>query len=136
MKILVTGDREWTDHVTLFNVISSLALLEAHCGNRLTVIHGDYRGADHLADDVAYLVGANRKRYPAKWLVYGYAAGPIRNQQMIDENDDIVLAVGFHNDIHKSGGTKDMLRRCLKHNIPALLYTNDKVFIVTEDLLA
>ena len=62
------------------------------------------------------------EKYPADWTRYGYAAGPIRNQQMLDEGrPSLVLA--FHNDFEHSKGTKDMIDKARKANIPAILYS-------------
>jgi len=131
----MTGDRFWNDPITVYSIVAALSKLEEHFGQKLIVVHGACRGADELADEAAETFGADPKPYPAKWLVYGYGAGPIRNQLMIDDNPDVALVVAFHNDIKKSRGTKDMLKRALTADIPAILYSNDKVFIVTEDLL-
>jgi hypothetical protein len=54
--------------------------------------------------------------YPADWATHKRAAGPIRNQQMLDTGID--LCIGFHPDITKSKGTKDMLTRASKAGIP------------------
>ena len=57
--------------------------------------------------------------FPAKWEM-GRRAGPIRNQQMIDEcRPDLVIA--FHENIIESKGTKDMVNRSMKAGIPTYL---------------
>lgn len=136
MKVLVTGDRNWDDSDRIFTVIGALAALDKSQG-KLEIINGDCpTGADALAIRAAKIFDADHEEYEAKWVIYGRGAGPIRNQLMIDDNPDIVLAVAFHDNIKEPRGTKDMLKRCLDHDIPAILYSKDKVFIVTEDLLS
>lgn len=55
--------------------------------------------------------------FPAHWDIHGRAAGPIRNQQMLDEGlPDMVIA--FHDDIASSKGTKDMISRAEKNSVP------------------
>lgn len=54
--------------------------------------------------------------FPANWSQYGHAAGPIRNQKMLDQNPDLVIA--FHFDLEHSKGTKDMINRAKKACIP------------------
>jgi hypothetical protein len=55
-------------------------------------------------------------RVSAKWEKYGLAAGPIRNQEMLDTyKPDLVVA--FHNDIEHSKGTKDMITRAMNYGI-------------------
>ena len=56
------------------------------------------------------------------WDKYQNAAGPIRNQQMIDEGKpDICLAFPTK----KSRGTWDMVSRCRKHNILVHIYEEE-----------
>jgi len=80
------------------------------------IIHGDCRGADRLAGQAAEQLGLTVRAYPAQWDSHGRAAGPIRNQQMIDEeHPDLVIA--FHDDLTKSKGTRDMLQRAKRSGI-------------------
>lgn len=63
-------------------------------------------GADGLADRAARVLGCDIDVYPADWPRYGKAAGPMRNQQMVDEGKpDVVLA------FPGGRGTADMVRR-------------------------
>lgn len=114
MKIIVTGDREWTSH----EIIEEALLSHTPC----TIIVGGARGADKIAEELCERHGIDCEVYPANWEEYGRAAGPIRNQEMLDkELPELVLA--FHNEIFKSKGTKDMCRRALRKGIPVRLYT-------------
>lgn len=102
-RILVCGDRNWRDSSAI-----ARELLTYPAGS--VVIHGDCRGADRMAGVWAEQYGFSVERFPAEWQKYGNAAGPIRNQRMLDEGKpDVVLA--FHSDIAKSKGTADMVRR-------------------------
>lgn len=59
----------------------------------------------------------NVEKYPADWEKYGKVAGPIRNQQMLDEGKpDVVYA--FTDDLSNSRGTADMCRRANKAGVP------------------
>jgi len=70
------------------------------------VIHGDYRGADKCAKMWAISRGVREEPYPADWASHGKAAGPKRNQRMIDEGrPDIVVA------FPGGDGTADMVER-------------------------
>lgn len=99
------------------------ALWEIAVTNPIVLIHGCARGADTLSETalrVIYHQKATVKpeilRFPAQWYKYGRAAGPIRNQQMLDEGKpDLVLA--FHSDLEHSKGTKDMVTRARKAGI-------------------
>lgn len=77
------------------------------------IIEGECEGADLLSRQVAEQLGFEVLPFPAQWARYGRAAGPIRNQQMLDEGKpDLVLA--FHDNlIGRSKGTKDMVLRAV-----------------------
>lgn len=102
MRVLVCGGRDFTDWLYFREVMERIAdsqFPRTECdeyGNYLyavTVIHGDARGADSLADQWAVLNWTGIERYPADWKKYGKAAGPIRNQQMLDKGKpDLVVA--------------------------------------------
>lgn len=111
MKVLVCGDRNWTGVATMRTRLDALSMV---CGP-ITLLHGGCRGADQMAGGVGFKIGWNIHVYPAQWDKYGRAAGPIRNQTMLSEKPDLVLA--FHNDIDNSKGTKDMVRRAREAGI-------------------
>jgi hypothetical protein len=110
MRILVCGDRNWT------NAEAIRFHLQKYEPSETTVIHGDCRGADRLAGAIARELGMEVESYPADWKKYGKAAGPIRNQQMLDDGKpDYVLA--FHENIVASRGTRDMVERAKKAGV-------------------
>jgi hypothetical protein len=105
MRLLVTGDRNWTDKEVIRREMSQL--------EPGILIQGGARGADRLSAEVGRELGWEIEEYRANWVDFGRAAGPIRNQQMLTEGKpDQVLA--FHPDLSKSKGTKDMVRRARK----------------------
>ena len=114
MRILVCGDRNWTDYAMIRNELAAFNTTE----NRpITVIDGVARGADFLGHEAALGLGYGSIRFPAKWAMYGRGAGHIRNQQMLDEgHPDLVLA--FHDDLAHSKGTAHMVRIARKAGIP------------------
>ncbi len=120
-KILVTGDRNWDD---IPRVVEELR------GYRpgTILVHGACRGADVICAAVAEALRFEVRAYPADWEKHRRAAGPIRNQQMLDvENkpeEPIDLCLAFHNDIDNSRGTADMLSRVDKADIPWKLCTS------------
>lgn len=80
-------------------------------------MHGGATGADDMAGACAEFADSITEVIVVKadWKQYGRAAGPIRNQQMIDCHPDLVLA--FHNDLEHSKGTKDCVNRARKAGI-------------------
>lgn len=117
MRVLVCGDRNWWDYYAIERVLDKV---QPSC-----VINGQAIGADKLADTAAVYLKIPVERYPADWNKFGKAAGPIRNQQMLDEGKpDIVVA--FHDHLTKKRGTYDMIRRAHKAGVPWVHYGHDK----------
>lgn len=109
MKILVCGGRDFKDWALLEKILDQYLERVPH------IIHGDAKGADSLSDNWAYLNNLPCTRYPALWKKHGKAAGPIRNQQMLDESDpDLVIA--FPGGV----GTADMISRARKASVPVI----------------
>ena len=101
MKVLVTGDRNWTD----FGAIRDF--LEKH--EATIVVHGGASGADELAGFSATTLGIECRVHEANWKEFGRKAGPIRNKDMFNEEQpDIVGA--FHDTLEDSKGTLDMVK--------------------------
>lgn len=110
MRVLVTGGRDYDD---LASVCGALDELRAQHG-RLTVIQGGASGADFIA---RYWCGRQSSVHminePADWKKHGKAAGPLRNQRMLDEHKpDLVLA------FEGGRGTADMVHRAEAAGVP------------------
>lgn len=112
MRLLVCGDRNWGGRDNEALLRERLEALRPE-----VVIHGCARGADRMAGRLAGELGCVVVEFPAQWDKFGRAAGPIRNQQMLDEGSpDHVL--WCHHDLNSSRGTADMVRRAQKAGIP------------------
>lgn len=123
-RILICGSRNFTDH-EFFNL--AMTAWTAKHGDPEVVIEGCARGADHLAEQWArsfggdgFLATVGLAHFPADWDRHGRAAGPIRNQQMLDEGrPDAVIA--FTPDLRVSRGTRDMVTRARRAGLPVWL---------------
>lgn len=106
-RILITGSRTWTNEHAIRDALATL--IAQHGPENVTIIHGACpHGADQLTDHIAQTwTGLTIERHPADWATHGKAAGPLRNQQMVDAGADICLA--FVRD--GSRGTRDCTRR-------------------------
>jgi hypothetical protein len=103
MRILVCGDRNWKRMDVIERELKKFP-------PGTVVIHGAAKGADTLGGFVADKLGFKVIAFPAKWNIYGKGAGPVRNQQMLDEGKpELVLA--FHENLSESKGTRDMVKR-------------------------
>ena len=116
MRLLICGDRNWSD-------INSISIIIKQY-NPSVVIEGEAKGADSCARIAAEHLGIEVLRFPADWQKYGRAAGPIRNSQMLKEGKPDVV-VGFHLDIDKSKGTRDMLTRAKKAGKPTFIFNGE-----------
>ena len=84
-KVLVCGGRDFDDYEAVRDTLNKL--------NPSSIVHGGARGADSLAERWCKETGCARQIFPAHWRKHGKVAGPLRNQQMIDEaRPDLVVA--------------------------------------------
>lgn len=117
-RILVTGSRIWHDDEPIFRAITEAVTRELH-DEPHTIVHGGAPGADTLALGLAENVLLwPHEPHPAEWHKYGPAAGPIRNQEMVESNIDICLAFF----IPPGRGTLDCLRRARDAGIWTKIY--------------
>ena len=86
---IICGGRGFTDAVMFDAAMSDLMRLKG-CPDR--IVHGDYRGADKLADKWGKRMALDVIPEPADWGSYGHAAGPIRNKKMLTYKPDLVVA--------------------------------------------
>ncbi len=105
MRVLVCGGRNFLNRVAVYTELDRL--------KPSVVIHGAALGADGLAADWCATNNVPTEPYYPEWGKWGKAAGPIRNQRMIDEGKpDLVLAFSG------GRGTADMVYRADKAGIP------------------
>lgn len=114
-SILVCGDRKWTD---VDSIKKELALLP----KGTLVVHGDYSGADKLADATAKKLGLPTLPMPTEWDNNGNQAGPIRNAKMLTEGQPI-LVLAFHPDLDASRGTRNMISQARAVGVPVKIIT-------------
>ncbi|MDF3607511.1 DUF2493 domain-containing protein [Paracoccus sp. DMF-8] len=106
MRVLVCGGRDFNDKEKAFAVLNQI--------RPTFIIEGGAKGADTLAWlwRKRNLSSDNHLTIEARWDVDGKAAGPIRNQRMIDEGKpDLVVA------FPGGRGTADMVRRAKRAGI-------------------
>lgn len=116
MRVLVCGGRNYDDYMAVFSLLREMN----YEYNFTHLIQGGATGADELARNwVVYEKSARKSNteievvtYKADWETYGRAAGPIRNQQMLEDGKpDLVVA------FPGGAGTADMVRRALEKGI-------------------
>ena len=108
MRVLVCGGREYRNWERLYEVLDGLDVTE--------VVEGGARGADRLAREWALSRLIPIKTFKADWKKDGRAAGPKRNQRMLNEaTPDLVVA------FLGGRGTADMVRRASNALVPVQL---------------
>jgi hypothetical protein len=102
MRVLVCGGRNYNKRLSVFGVLDRL-----HAKRKISmIIEGGASGADELAGEWADERKVVRKTIRADWKKHGMAAGPIRNQEMIDGwSPELIIA------FPGGAGTADMSRR-------------------------
>jgi hypothetical protein len=112
MRVLICGDRNWSDFDAICDVVASLP-------SDAVVIEGEARGADSMARRAAEMRGLKVERYPAKWDEFGKRAGPIRNHQMLKEGSPTHV-IYFHDSIEASKGTAHMVAISRSAGVPVV----------------
>ena len=107
MRVIVCGGRDYRNSDAIRKRLTQLQAVEPMA----VIIHGAAPGADLLAGHIAGTLGYKVEVYPADWAQHGKAAGPIRNQEMLDAGADLVIA------FPGGRGTKDMIDRAEKAGV-------------------
>lgn len=130
MRVLVCGGRDYPNHILVWTTLDALFGLSDEVllpplgaviihGGAGSVIEVEGRkkviGADLIAREWAICNWVPDEEYLPDWNTHGKAAGPIRNQKMLDEGKpDLVVA------FPGGRGTADMVRRAEKAQIPVI----------------
>ena len=116
MRVLICGGRDFDDYHSFWYSMNDISdKFDFDNKQPITIIQGGAKGADAFARTYAIECGFELENYEANWSKYGPGAGPIRNQQMIDEGKpDLVIA------FPGGKGTADMIRRARKAKIKVI----------------
>lgn len=115
-RVLFCGDRHWRRWGAILAVMMDL--------RPSVVIEGEAPGADRMSRDCANVLSIPVDPYPAKWRLYGKAAGPIRNREMLNKGRPHRV-VAFHDDLTRSKGTRDMCEIAIKAGLPVRVIGRD-----------
>ena len=118
MKVIIAGSR---------NMQASDAWLIPEAVQRsgfevTEVVCGVAKGADSLGAFWAAEHQIPVKMFPAQWSVYGRAAGPIRNKEMLDYADGLIVFIW-----NNSKGSANMLAQTKKANKPYFVVHDGKL---------
>lgn len=112
VRVLVCGGRDFTDTKGLYKYLDNLH----RTLGITTIIEGDAKGADRMAGFWARKNKITNVKFKAAWEKFGSKAGPIRNQQMLDQGIP-QLVVAFPG----GRGTEDMINRAKEAQVETLV---------------
>lgn len=113
MKTIIAGGRDFTDYELLKKQVNHYRFYK---GLITEIVSGCAKGADYLGEQYALENGIPLKYFPADWDTHGRAAGPIRNKQMADYADALIVVWDG-----SSRGTKNMIDNMHKLNKPVFI---------------
>jgi hypothetical protein len=123
--VCFTGDREAEDNPELrADIKEALDSVKARY-RPVMVMHGDCRGVDKIAGDVAKRMKLIVTPYPYREEL-GRAGGPARNRDMVSklvehrDRGGYALVIAIHPDLERSKGTKNMISQSLAAGIEVL----------------
>jgi hypothetical protein len=105
MRVLVCGSRDFDVPDLICDVLDELAV---RCGIEC-VIDGGAKGADSSASIWAMANGVESVTYLADWKAHGKAAGPIRNQKMLELGEPDLVVAFVNKPLAESKGTAHMV---------------------------
>jgi len=88
MKVIIAGSRTFTDR---FAARMAIKEWEQEYGKIAEVICGGAQGADLIGMSLAEEKEIPVKMFPADWDKFGNAAGPIRNKEMAEYAEGLIL---------------------------------------------
>lgn len=107
-KIIIAGGRDFQKYELLIDKCDEI--LRHYDGVEL--VGGGAKGADALGKHYAELRQYDYKLFPADWDKHGKSAGPIRNKQMAEYADALIV---FWDG--KSRGSANMIKQARKLNL-------------------
>jgi hypothetical protein len=104
MKVIIAGGRNFSDRQAVAETIdaSGFEITECVCGGA--------RGADLLGALICHDHKIPIRLFPADWDTFGKAAGHIRNRQMAEYADALILMPG-------DTGSDNMLTEARRHGL-------------------
>ena len=107
MKLIIAGGRNIDWDEAYCRIVEACRIETSPYFDKLIIaeeiVSGKAKGVDEAGEDYADSYSIPIKRFPADWKTHGKAAGPIRNKQMAEYADVLLLIWDG-----KSKGSKNM----------------------------
>lgn len=117
IHLAIVGSRKYNDADTFCDHVD--AWIKEH-GKPKTIISGGAAGADTLAALYARAHNISLTLYQPDWKQFGRAAGPKRNQQIVDACSHVLAFPSQH-----GRGTQDTMRKANRANKPVSVHYVD-----------
>lgn len=116
MKIMVCGSRDWSDGLMIRDVLGM------EWRTNPTILHGDCRGADRIAAEVAEGFGFNVVAFPPDHRRPSPQRYHERNRAMLDQADKVIafLLIGAENK-----GTLGVIKEANRRGIPVRTFEGE-----------
>lgn len=115
MKVIIAGSRHMPEEA--YPLIGQAVVASGFSPDE--VVCGMAAGADLLGRRWAKTHNIPVKEFPAQWRIYGHAAGPIRNKQMMNYADALIVFI-----YNGSRGSANMLMQMRNAEKPCFVVEN------------
>lgn len=119
MHLAIVGSRTYDDVRTFQSLVDDWICKH---GRPATIISGGARGVDTLASLYARENSIPLRVFQADWKTHGRAAGPLRNQQIVDVCTHVLAFPS-----EKGRGTQDTIRRARASGREVTVYVIEKL---------
>lgn len=116
-KFIIAGSRSFDDYERLKAVVNFFTEDIQKFDHEVEIVSGGARGADQLGLRYAKEQGLDYEVFIPDWQEHGKSAGHIRNAEMADYGDYLIV---FWDG--ESPGTESMINKALKRKIPTHIY--------------
>ncbi len=121
-RLLVTGSRTWDDYGIMLDAMQAAFQDLGGPLERIVLVHGAAQGADVMAAEIwARYAMMPIEPHRAMWEMFGKRAGIQRNQEMVAQGADLVLA--FHKG--SSTGTAHCIALAEEAGIPVRIFREE-----------
>jgi hypothetical protein len=111
MKTIIAGSRTFTDYAVLLDAIAAAPWTITE------VVSGTARGVDALGERYARENQLPLHRFAAQWDLYGKAAGPIRNSEMVRSAQALIALWDG-----RSRGTRNMIETARRSGLKVYVH--------------
>lgn len=89
MRLIIAGSRDLS--LTAYTIEELMFSMGLDHKKITEIVSGCAKGIDYCGEQVARDLGKNIIRFPAQWEKHGVSAGPLRNAEMAEYADALLL---------------------------------------------